>query len=88
MPGQTQAAMLKLQLTFQRRVFRLSSLCLLGESVALSDFRMEKVILLSGKDNTKGIAIDGGVKKKKRQRTNDNTTTFFFGETLNAQPAT
>lgn len=69
MPGQTQAAMLKLQLSFQRRVFRLSSLCLLGESVALSDFRMEKVILLSGKDNTKGIAIDGGVKKRGKEQT-------------------
>jgi hypothetical protein len=54
-----------------------------GRSVALSDFRIQKVVLLSGKDNTKGIAIEGGVKE--RQRTNHNTTTFFFGQTLSAE---
>jgi hypothetical protein len=47
-----------------------------GRSVALADFRIEKVVLLSGKDNTKGIAIEGG--EKERQRTNHNTATFFL----------
>jgi hypothetical protein len=81
MPGQTSAHRQKrpcLNYNSLSREKSPSSLITLysGRSVALSDFRIERVVLLSGKDNTKGIAIEGGVKE--RQRTNHNTTTFFL----------